>query len=47
MDKTTEQILRRRMHGLYLSRKCDDIDDLPTLLALNSGGWRWGEQYKA
>ena len=84
------------MHGLYLSRKCEDItelshellglhcwfhrnvafsalirgaslrdwktaltktwihhalhgvviDDLPTLLALNSGGWRWGEQYK-
>jgi hypothetical protein len=25
MDKTTEQILRRRMHGLYLSRKCEDI----------------------
>ncbi|MDD4493943.1 MAG: crosslink repair DNA glycosylase YcaQ family protein [Eubacteriales bacterium] len=96
MDKITEQILRRRMHGLYLSRKCEDItqlshellglhcwfhrnvafsalirgasliswktaltktwihhalhgvdpDDLPTLLALNSGGWRWGEQYK-
>lgn len=96
MDKTTEQILRRRMHGLYLSRKCGDItelsrellglhcwfhrnvafsalirgaslwgwqtaltktwihhalhgvapEDLPTLLALNSGGWRWGEQYK-
>ena len=84
------------MHGLYLSRKCNDIvelsrellglhcwfhrnvafsalirgaelvgwknaltktwihhalhgvapDDLPTLLALNSGVWRWGEQYK-
>ncbi len=84
------------MHGLYLSRKCDDIvhlshellglhcwfhrnvafsalirgtelagwktaltktwihhalhgvafDDLPTLLAVHSGGWRWGEQYK-
>ena len=84
------------MHGLYLSRRCDDIaelsrellglhcwfhrnvafsalirgaelagwkyaltktwihhalhgvapDDLPTLLALNSGGWRWGEQYR-
>ena len=96
MDKTTEQILRRRMHGLYLSRKCDDIvelsreliglhcwfhrnvafsalirgaglagwkhaltktwvhhalhgvapDDLPTLLALDPGGWRWGEPYK-
>jgi len=96
MDKTTEQILRRRMHGLYLSRKCDDIvelsrellglhcwfhrnvafsalirgadltgwkyaliktwihhalhgvafDDLPTLLAIHSGGWRWGERYK-
>jgi hypothetical protein len=97
MDKTTEKILQRRMHGLYLSRRCEDImelshellglhcwfhrnvafsalirgaglegwkymltktwihhalhgvvlDDLPTLLALNSGGWRWGEQYKA
>jgi len=96
MDKITEQILRRRMHGLYLSRKCGDIvelssellglhcwfhrnvafsalirgaelagwkyaltktwihhalhgvafDELPTLLALNSGGWRWGERYK-
>ena len=96
MDKTTEQILRRRMHGLYLSRKCDDIvelsrellglhcwfhrnvafsalirgadligwkyaltktwihhalhgvapDDLPTLLAVHDGGWRWGERYK-
>lgn len=96
MDKTTEQILQRRMHGLYLSRKCEDIselsrellglhcwfhrnvafsalirgaelagwkhtltktwihhalhgvapDDLPTQLALNSGGWRWGKQYK-
>ncbi len=96
MDKITEQILQRRMHGLYLSRRCEDItelsrellglhcwfhrnvafsalirgaelegwkdaltktwvhhalhgvapDDLPTLLALNSGEWRWGEQYK-
>lgn len=96
MDKTAEEILRRRMHGLYLSRKCEDItqlshellglhcwfhrnvafsalirgaqlagwkhaltktwihhalhgvvfDDLPTLLALNSGEWRWGEEYK-
>ena len=96
MNKVTEQILQRRMHGLYLSRKCEDIvelsrellglhcwfhrnvafsalirgaglanwktaltktwihhalhgvapDDLPTLLALNSGGWRWGEHYK-
>lgn len=96
MDQTTEQILRRRMHGLYLSRKCEDIaqlshellglhcwfhrnvafsalirgaglagwkrkltktwvhhalhgvvyEDLPTLLALNSGEWRWGEPYK-
>ena len=84
------------MHGLYLSRKCEDIvklshkllglhcwfhrnvafsalirgaelegwkyvltktwihhalhgvalDDLPALLALNSGEWRWGERYK-
>lgn len=96
MDEITEQILRRRMHGLYLSRKCEDIvelareliglhcwfhrnvvfsasirgaglagwktaltktwvhhalhgvapDDLPTLLAVHGGGWRWGEQYK-
>ena len=96
MDKVTEQILRRRMHGLYLSRKCEDIvelsrellglhcwfhrnvafsalirgaglagwktaltktwihhalhgvafDDLPNLLAVHSGGWRWGERYK-
>ena len=96
MDKITEQILQRRMHGLYLSRKCENItelshellglhcwfhrnvafsalirgsdltdwktsltktwihhalhgvalDDLPTLLALNSGEWRWGEKYK-
>ena len=96
MDKATEKILLKRMHGLYLSRKCEDIvglsrellglhcwfhrnvafsalirgaglagwktaliktwihhalhgvapDDLPTLLALNSGEWRWGEQYK-
>ena len=96
MDKVTEQILRKRMNGLYLSRKCDDIvelsrellglhcwfhrnvtfsalirgaslmgwknaliktwvhhalhgvapDDLPTLLALKSGEWRWGDQYK-
>jgi len=96
MDKTIEQILQRRMHGLYLSRKCEDIvelsrellglhcwfhrnvafsalirgaelagwkyaltktwihhalhgvafDDLPTLLAVHSGGWRWGERYK-
>jgi hypothetical protein len=96
MDKITEQILQRRMHGLYLSRKCEDItelsrellglhcwfhrnvafsalirgadltgwktaltktwihhalhgvapDDLPTLLALNSGEWRWEERYK-
>jgi len=84
------------MHGLYLSRKCDDIiqlsrellglhcwfhrnvafsalirganltgwktaltktwihhalhgvvyDELPTLLAVHAGGWRWGEPYK-
>jgi len=96
MEKITEQILQRRMHGLYLSRKCGDItqlshellglhcwfhrnvafsalirgadltdwktsltktwihhalhgvvlDDLPTLLAIHSGGWRWGERYK-
>lgn len=25
MENLTEQIIRRRMHGLYLSRKCDDI----------------------
>ena len=96
MDKTTESILQRRMHGLYLSRTCGDIvelsrellglhcwfhrnvafsalirgaelsgwkhaltktwvhhalhgvaqDDLPTLLALHEGDWRWGEPYK-
>lgn len=28
MDKIKEQILRRRMHGLYLSRKCEDITQL-------------------
>ena len=28
MDKMTEQILRRRMHGLYLSRQCEDIVQL-------------------
>lgn len=28
MDKMTEDILRRRMHGLYLSRKCEDITEL-------------------
>jgi len=28
MDKVTEKILRRRMHGLYLSRKCGDITEL-------------------
>lgn len=28
MDKTAEQILRRRMHGLYLSRQCEDIQQL-------------------
>lgn len=28
MDNVTEQILRRRMHGLYLSRKCEDLTAL-------------------
>jgi len=28
MDKTAEQIRRRRMRGLYLSRKCEDIVQL-------------------
>lgn len=28
MDKMTERILRRRMHGLYLSRKCGNITQL-------------------
>jgi len=28
MDKMTEQILQRRMYGLYLSRKCEDITQL-------------------
>ena len=96
MDKITEQIQRKRMHGLYLSRKCEDItqlsrdllglhcwfhrnvafstlirgtdlmgwknaltktwihhalhgvvyDELPTLLAVHSGAWRWEEPYK-
>lgn len=97
MDKITEQILQKRMHGLYLSRKCDNItelshallglhcwfhrnvafsalirgadlmdwktsltktwlyrgtlhgvvyEDLPLLLALHAGGWRWGDRYK-
>jgi len=93
---TSEQILRRRMHGLYLSRRCEDIvelshellglhcwfhrnvafsalirgaglagwkhalvktwihhalhgvapGDLPTLLAVHGGPWRWGETYR-
>lgn len=97
MEKITEQILQKRMHGLYLSRKCEDItelsrelmgmhcwfhrnvafsalirgadlmgwktsltktwlyrgtlhgvvyEDLPSLLALHGGGWRWDERYK-
>jgi len=96
MDKTTEQILLKRMHGLYLSRKCGDItqlsrellglhcwfhrnvafsaiirgadltgwktaltktwvhhalhgvayDELPALLAVHGGEWRWSEKYK-
>ena len=96
MDKIIRQIIQKRMHGLYLTRKCDDIvelsrellglhcwfhrnvafsalirgaelagwkhalvktwihhtlhgvapDELPTLLALKSGEWRWGEPYK-
>lgn len=28
MDKTAEQIVRMRMHGLYLSRKCGDLIEL-------------------
>ena len=28
MDKITEQILQRRMHGLYLLCKCEDITEL-------------------
>ena len=28
MDKITEQILRRRMHGLYWSRPCEEIMQL-------------------
>lgn len=28
MDNITEQIIRRRMHGLYLSHKCEDIVQL-------------------
>lgn len=37
MDKTTEQILRRRMHGMYLSRQCDSLYELAReLLGMNS-----------
>ena len=32
MDTTTEKILRRRMHGLYLSRRCADITELSQAL---------------
>lgn len=32
MDKMTEQILRKRMHGLYLSRECEDIAELSRAL---------------
>lgn len=97
MDQTTEHILRKRMHGLYLSRSCQDLgqlshqllglhcwfhrnvafsaiirgadlsgwataltktwlyrgtlhgvvyEDLPSLLALHAGGWRWGAEYE-
>ncbi|MDR0889979.1 MAG: winged helix DNA-binding domain-containing protein [Oscillospiraceae bacterium] len=28
MDKTAERIARQRMHGLYLSRKCENIEQL-------------------
>ena len=28
MDKSAERIMQRRMHGLYLSRKCEDITQL-------------------
>ena len=28
MDKTIEQISRRRMHGLFLSRSCKDLEQL-------------------
>ena len=28
MEKTTEMILRTRMHGLYLTRSCPDITRL-------------------
>ncbi len=41
MDKTSEKILRRRMHGLYLSRKCEDITELSReLLGLHSWFYR-------
>jgi len=34
---TTENIIRRRMHGLYLSRRCDDLETLAhELLGLHS-----------
>ncbi|MDR0896980.1 MAG: hypothetical protein LBN04_03900, partial [Oscillospiraceae bacterium] len=37
MDKTTEGILRRRMHGLYLTRPCENITQLShELLGMHS-----------
>jgi len=95
LDKTTAKILQQRMHGLYLTRKCDCIvqlaqellgmhcwfhrnvlfsavirgaglmgwkhaltktwihhalhgvamEDLPTLLALNTNHWHWVEEH--
>lgn len=35
----TKTWVHHALHGV-------DSGNLPTLLALNSGGWRWGEQYK-
>ncbi len=32
MDRLAEEILRRRMHGLYLSRQCGDITELSSHL---------------
>ena len=41
MDKTVECILRRRMHGLYLTRPCEDIVQLSReLLGLHSWFYR-------
>ena len=40
-DAATENIIRRRMHGLYLSRPCEDLETLAhELLGLHSWFYR-------